>query len=83
MKICRNCRYRHYEGWYGMLESCLDYEMACTEAEEIEAARNCERYEEGTPDCLVKDEYCSSATNGDYSPSCPWNAEGMSIKDFI
>lgn len=27
--------------------------------------------------------YTSSATNGDYSPSCPWNAPGMSIKDFI
>lgn len=26
---------------------------------------------------------CTSATNGDYSPSCPWNAPGMSIRDFI
>lgn len=24
-----------------------------------------------------------SAENGDYSPSCPWNAPGMSVKDFI
>lgn len=24
-----------------------------------------------------------SAENGDYSPSCPWNSPGMSIKDFI
>lgn len=24
-----------------------------------------------------------SSTNGDYSPSCPWNAPGMSIHDFI
>ena len=29
------------------------------------------------------DEYIPSAENGDYSPSCPWNAPGMSIKDFI
>ena len=29
------------------------------------------------------DKYISSAENGDYSPSCPWNAPGMSIKDFI
>ena len=29
------------------------------------------------------DEYIPSAENGDYSPSCPWNALGMSIKDFI
>lgn len=24
-----------------------------------------------------------SAENGDYPPSCPWNAPGMSVKDFI
>ena len=24
-----------------------------------------------------------SAENGDYSPSCPWNAPGMSVKDFV
>lgn len=24
-----------------------------------------------------------SSTNGDYSPSNPWDAPGMSIKDFI
>ena len=30
-----------------------------------------------------EEEYCPSSTNGDYSPSCPWNAPGMSIKDFI
>lgn len=28
-------------------------------------------------------EYIRSSTNGDYSPSAPWNAPGMSIKDFI
>lgn len=28
------------------------------------------------------DEY-TSATNGDYSPSNPWDAPGMSIRDFI
>ncbi len=27
--------------------------------------------------------YCPSAWAGDYSPSCPWNAPGMSIRDFI
>ena len=30
-----------------------------------------------------KEDYISSATNGDYSPSNPWDAPGMSIKDFI
>ena len=29
------------------------------------------------------DEYTPSATGGDYSPSSPWNAPGMSIHDFI
>lgn len=29
------------------------------------------------------DHYIPSATNGDYSPSNPWDAPGMSIHDFI
>jgi hypothetical protein len=28
-------------------------------------------------------EYIPSSTNRDYSPSNPWNAPGMSVKDFI
>ena len=28
-------------------------------------------------------EYCPSSTNGDYSPSNPWDAPGMSMRDFI
>lgn len=32
---------------------------------------------------LMEDHYTPSATAGDYGPSCPWNAPGMSIKDFI
>ena len=30
-----------------------------------------------------EDDYCPSSTNGDYSPSNPWDAPGMSIRDFI
>lgn len=30
-----------------------------------------------------EDDYTPSATRGDYSPSNPWDAPGMSIKDFI
>lgn len=30
-----------------------------------------------------EEHYTPSCTHGDYSPSCPWNAPGMSIKDFI
>ena len=29
------------------------------------------------------EDYIPSSTNGDYSPSHPWDAPGMSIKDFI
>ena len=28
-------------------------------------------------------QYIRSSTNGDYSPSNPWDAPGMSISDFI
>ena len=34
-------------------------------------------------DGLDDDYYTPSATAGDYSPSCPWNAPGMSVSDFI
>ena len=83
MKKCGNCKYRMFSGWDGMRECCLDYEMATTEEEEIKAAKDCKRYEEGTPSCLEDDYYCPSSTGGDYSPSNPWDAPGMSIKDFI
>jgi hypothetical protein len=29
------------------------------------------------------DDYVPSAENGDYGPSNPWDAPGMSLKDFI
>ena len=31
----------------------------------------------------VKEDHTPSATNGDYGPSNPWDAPGMSIRDFI
>lgn len=36
-------------------------------------------YESGEDDEL----YVRSSTNGDYSPSNPWDAPGMSVSDFI
>lgn len=30
-----------------------------------------------------EDDYCPSSTNGDYSPNNPWDAPGMSVRDFI
>lgn len=85
MKKCGNCKRRCFSGWGGMIESCWDYEMTGSEQEEIETAKDCESYEEGTPACLQRDDddYCPSSTNGDYSPSNPWDAPGMSIRDFI
>lgn len=62
---------------------CIDYEMATTDDEEEKAAANCPRYEKGTPSCFEHDDYCPSATARDYGPSNPWDAPGMSIRDFI
>jgi hypothetical protein len=31
----------------------------------------------------AEDDYTPSAENGDYSPSNPWDAPGMSMSDFI
>ena len=39
-------------------------------------------YEEDYEDDEDDDEYIPSATRGDYSPSAPWNAPGMSPRDF-
>ena len=50
--------------------------IACEEMAEREAE---ELYDELHGD----DYYCPSCTAGDYSPSNPWNAPGMSIRDFI
>lgn len=83
MKSCGNCKKRCFRGWDGMIECCYWYEIATTESEEINNAKDCDKYEEGTPSCLEPDDYCPSATAGDYSPSSPWNAPGMSVRDFI
>ena len=34
-------------------------------------------------DTMIASWEVSSCTNGDYSPSNPWDAPGMSVKDFI
>lgn len=50
--------------------------IACEEMAEREAQ---ELYDE----LHGNDDYCPSSTAGDYSPSNPWDAPGMSIRDFI
>ena len=81
MKKCSNCKYRYFTSW-DLMDACLGYELTETEEDEIREAECCGKYEEGTPECL-DEEYCPSSTNGDYSPSSPWNAPGMSVRDFI
>ena len=83
MRKCGNCKYRCFSSWDGMVECCIGYEIAVTEEDEIREAKDCGRYEKGTPYCLERDEYCPSATAGDYGPGNPWAAPGMSIHDFI
>ncbi len=36
-------------------------------------------------ECIERDDerYTPSSTNGDYSPSNPWDAPGMKMSDFI
>ena len=82
MRSCGNCKRRAYSSMFG-IDYCLDYEMATTESEEIEAAKDCSVYEEGDPDCFSYADHYSSSTAGDYSPGNPWDAPGMSVKDFI
>ena len=79
-RSCWNCKHRQYESMFGP-DFCLDYEMSTSEEECIELARECQIYEYEDPE--DEDYYCPSSTNGDYSPSSPWNAPGMSVKDFI
>ena len=78
-RMCRNCKNRWYTSW-GLLECCMWYSMCTTEEDEIREAADCGKYEEGNPD--DEDEYCPSSTNGDYSPSNPWSAPGMSMNDI-
>lgn len=83
MRKCGDCKHRYFSYWDG-IECCIDYEMATNEEEEIKNATECKRFEEGTPSCLEeKEPYRPSASNGDYSPSHPWDAPGMSIRNFI
>ena len=54
MRKCSNCKNRVFSSWSG-LDNCMTYEMAVTDEEEIEAAKDCPRYEEGTPYCLTEE----------------------------
>jgi hypothetical protein len=49
----------------------------------IKTVNLCDGFIEDYEDDIDPQPYCRSASAGDYSPSCPWNAPGMSIHDFI
>ena len=78
-RSCMNCANRIYDDWGGP-KPCIQWEQLETDEQEKEMAQKCERYRRKTE---YDEEYCPSATNGDYSPSSPWLAPGMSVKDFI
>ena len=82
MRKCGNCKNRCWESWSG-IDYCEHYEMTENDQDEIERAADCELYKEGIPDCISGGNYSQSSTNSDYSPGNPWDAPGMSIKDFI
>lgn len=79
---CSTCKNRAFYSWGGH-DYCINYEMASTEGDLIEAAKNCPRYERGTPACLENKTSHPSATAGNYGPGNPWDAPGMSLRDFI
>ena len=78
MRTCSNCKHRRFESYFGY-DYCSIYEMSATEEEDINNAKDCDRYEEETEE----DRHCPSSTEGDYGPGNPWDAPGMSIKDYI
>ena len=85
MRTCRNCKNRRHYNVDGLIELCYPYERSGTEAEDIENASDCDFYEYEDKErwCSRDDYYTPSSTRGDYSPSNPWDAPGMSIHDFI
>ena len=82
-KSCSNCGNRYESSCVGTV-MCPGWERCDTEEDGIACASSCERYlEDDRTHEEFQEEYTPSATYGDYSPSCPWNAPGMSISDFI
>lgn len=62
--------------WHDWVDTLLDSEVEVSDKEPVDDSY---KYDFSEDDYS----YTPSATNHDYSPSDPWNAPGMSIKDFI
>ena len=78
IKSCENCGKRWVHGWDG-LESCMWWDMT---DDPVKEAKNCGAWvlDDSDPEGA---HYTPSACGGDYGPSNPWDAPGMSIRDFI
>ncbi len=71
----RKCKNRIRPGMFGP-EPCMMYEMDECDARDM----YCSCYE---PETEEDYHYTPSSTAGDYGPGNPWDAPGMSIRDFI
>ena len=72
MKKCKNCKF-YFKDPHDL---CYLAEIEEVDGETEACEKFVQAYDEDK-------NYCPSATNGDYSPSNPWDAPGCSIKDFI
>ena len=62
--------------WHDWVDTLLDSEVEVLDKEPEDDSYKYDFLEDDYP-------YIPSATHHDYSPSDPWNAPGMSLKDFI
>lgn len=69
------------------LQSALNYteDKIPAEFDELDFLRDDYKASSNVDDDSLEfeDDYTPSATRGDYSPSNPWDAPGMSVRDFI
>lgn len=91
MMTCLNCKRHCVVSYDGFLEpGCMDYEMySGSDEDAMKLAANCPSYDYGSQEYWDNffDDYNerrhTSSYCGDYGPSNPWDAPGMSISDFI
>lgn len=74
IRLAKALRDAEVEGTLSDLAYQIEYEF------DIDGIRS---EDEDWDDEEYEEEYIPSSTNGDYSPSNPWDAPGMSVKDFI
>ena len=81
IRKCTNCKNKEHHYWDELIP-CMGYEQVGNDEEDVATAADCSRYEEAE-DQEKEERYTPSACAGDYSPSNPWDAPGMSVSDFI